>query len=50
VIGGRERVRQGLHRLLDLTRADEVMICAELYGVEERIHSLEILMGVANEL
>jgi luciferase family oxidoreductase group 1 len=50
VIGDRQRVSQGLHRLIDLTRPDEIMICAEMYGIQERIRSLEIIKSVASEL
>lgn len=48
VIGGPEKVRTGLMRALDLTRADELMICSEMYDVKDRLRSLEILAEVSD--
>ena len=43
VIGGPERVKQTLRALVRETRADEVMICSELYALDDRLRSFEIL-------
>ena len=43
VIGGRVRVRELLQKVVELTRADEIMICSEMYDLEDRLKSFEIL-------
>lgn len=47
LIGGPEKIRKGLARLQDQTRADEIMICSEMFDVRDRLRSLEILAEAA---
>lgn len=48
IVGGPERVRTGLQRLLDATKADELMVVCGLYDHEARKRSYEILAEVAH--
>ncbi len=43
VLGGPALVREQIGHLLELTRADEIMFCTELYDLEDRLRSCEIL-------
>ena len=43
VIGGPQRVRDGLDAFLDATGADELMIHTDVYAQEDRLRSYEIL-------
>jgi luciferase family oxidoreductase group 1 len=47
VIGGPEKVRAGLRRIQELTRADEIMICSEMYDLRDRLRSLELIAEAA---
>jgi luciferase family oxidoreductase group 1 len=47
VVGGRERVRDGLQRIVDATRADELIVVSDAYEPADRIRSFEILMEAA---
>lgn len=50
VLGGPSTVQNQLERLLELTRADEIMICSELFDLEDRLHCCEILAGAIKKL
>ncbi len=43
VVGGPDRVREGLRRLVDSTQADELIITSDLYRHEDRLKSFEII-------
>jgi len=43
VIGGPATVQSGLHRLIEQTGADELMIISDVYDLEKRQRSLEII-------
>jgi luciferase family oxidoreductase group 1 len=43
VVGGPERVRDGLQQILDATQADELIIASDAYTREDRLNSYEIL-------
>lgn len=47
VVGGPERVREGLEQLLRATDADELMINADFYSLEDRLRSYEIVAEIA---
>lgn len=47
VIGGLARVREDLRRVRELTGADEIMICSEMFDVKDRLRSFEILAEAA---
>jgi luciferase family oxidoreductase group 1 len=42
VIGGPDTVRQGLHRLAELTQADEFILVSDVFDLDKRLHSLDI--------
>ncbi len=46
VIGGPERVRQGLEKLRELTAADEMMFVSDIFDPELRLRSLSIVAEV----
>jgi luciferase family oxidoreductase group 1 len=50
VVGGPERVRAGLERLIEVTKADELMVVCALYDHEARLRSYEILSEVARSM
>jgi luciferase family oxidoreductase group 1 len=50
IVGGRERIRAGLERLLEVTKADELMVVCALYDPEARKRSYEILAEVARSM
>jgi len=50
IVGGRERIREGLTRLIDVTQADELMVVCALYEHEARKRSYEILAEVARSM
>jgi luciferase family oxidoreductase group 1 len=50
IVGGPERIRQGLTRLLDVTKADELMVVCALYDHQARLRSYEILAEVARTM
>ena len=43
LIGSAERVVEGLRHLVHRTKADELMITAATYDVEDRIRSLSLI-------
>ena len=47
VVGGRERVREGLRQILDATRADELILVSETWERAARLRSYEIIAEVA---
>lgn len=47
VIGGPDKARADFRALLEATHADEVMVCSELYDIQDRLRSLELLAEVA---
>ena len=50
IVGGPERVREGLERLIDVTKADELMVVCALYEHQARLRSYEILAEVARSM
>lgn len=46
VVGGPEKVRQGLQQLIKETGADEIIITSDLYKTEHRLRSYEIIAEV----
>jgi luciferase family oxidoreductase group 1 len=50
IVGGRERIRAGLERLIEVTKADELMVVCALYDPEARKRSYEILAEVARSM
>jgi alkanesulfonate monooxygenase SsuD/methylene tetrahydromethanopterin reductase-like flavin-dependent oxidoreductase (luciferase family) len=50
VVGGPSRVRDGLERLVEVTKADELMVVCGLYDHEARKRSYEILAEVARSM
>ena len=50
IVGGPERIRQGLGRLLEATKADELMVVCALYDHQARLRSYEILAEVARTM
>ncbi|KHD87584.1 MAG: luciferase [Bdellovibrio sp. ArHS] len=49
VIGGPEKVREGLQKLIDQTQADELMIVSDAYEHTDRLHSFEIIKEVSSK-
>jgi luciferase family oxidoreductase group 1 len=47
VIGSAATVKTDLARIKELTKADEIMICSEMFHLEDRLRSLEILASAA---
>ena len=45
---GEVKVKEGIDRLLARTRADELMIVSDMYDVDKRIRSFEIISEVVN--
>jgi luciferase family oxidoreductase group 1 len=50
IVGGPSRVREGLERLVEVTKADELMVVCGLYDHEARKRSYEILAKVARSV
>jgi luciferase family oxidoreductase group 1 len=50
IVGGRERIKAGLERLIEVTKADELMVVCALYHHEARKRSYEILAEVARSM
>ncbi|MCJ8140116.1 LLM class flavin-dependent oxidoreductase [Falsirhodobacter halotolerans] len=48
VVGSAETIRDGLHQLVDVTKADELMIVADIFDFSRRVRSLEITAQAAN--
>ena len=48
-IGSPDTVRSSLGRLLDATEADELMITTQVYDLEPRLRSLELVRGLFDE-
>lgn len=46
IIGGPEKVRTGIQNLLARTEADELMVVSDMYDVDKRIRSFEIIADV----
>jgi len=49
-VGGPQTVREGLERFIERTGADEIMVAAAIYDHAARLHSYELLAGIAKEL
>ena len=47
VVGGPDRVREGLQKIIDATQADELILVSDAYRGEDRLRSFEILSTVA---
>lgn len=50
IVGGPDRIRQGLGRLIEVTKADELMVACALYDHQARLRSYEILANVARSM
>jgi luciferase family oxidoreductase group 1 len=50
VVGAPETVRQGLASFIELTKADEIMVTAQVFDPSARLRSFEILTGVREML
>lgn len=48
LVGSRETIRKGLERVLENTKADELMVVSSVYDVNARIRSLEIISEIVN--
>lgn len=48
VIGGPQRVREGLEHLLEETGVDELILTTDMYSHADRLHSYEIVAAVAD--
>ncbi|MNL88304.1 hypothetical protein D3C87_2179340 [compost metagenome] len=48
IFGGPESVRKGLEKLVQETKADELMIVSDAYEHSDRLRSFEIISKVAN--
>ena len=46
VIGSPETVRSGLQRIIDRTRADELMVVSDIFDPQKRLRSFEIIADV----
>lgn len=49
LIGGADTLAKKMDRLLELTQADELMVCTELFDQRDRLKSCEIMMAVARD-
>lgn len=49
VVGGPEKVKLGLQKLIDETGADELIITSETYDLDKKLESYRIMAEVANE-
>jgi luciferase family oxidoreductase group 1 len=49
VIGGPQTVRTDLARIKALTKADEIMLCSEMFSLDDRLRSLEIFAAAAKD-
>jgi luciferase family oxidoreductase group 1 len=43
VVGGEDRVRDGLQQIVDATQADELIVASDAYAFEDRMRSFEII-------
>ncbi len=50
IVGAPQRIREGLTRLLEVTKADELMVVCALYDHQARLRSYEILAEVARSM
>jgi luciferase family oxidoreductase group 1 len=50
VVGSPETVRAGLESFIELTKADEIMVTAQIFDHRARLRSFEILAGVRDTL
>ena len=46
VIGGPETVRQRLGALIEMTKADELIVATQIFDHAARLHSYEIVAGI----
>jgi luciferase family oxidoreductase group 1 len=49
-VGSPESVRRGLESFIDLTKADEMMVTAQIFDHQARLRSFELLVSVRNAL
>ena len=47
VVGGPERVREGLQQIVDVTQADELIVVSDAYRPEDRLKSFDIIAQAA---
>lgn len=50
IIGSRETVQRGIEKLLERTRADELMVVSDMYDQDKRRRSFEIIAEVMGEV
>ncbi|KCZ49481.1 LLM class flavin-dependent oxidoreductase [Hyphomonas pacifica] len=50
IIGGPDKVRTGIQNLLARTEADELMVVSDMYDVDKRIRSFEIIADVMKSI
>ena len=49
IIGGPQKVRLGIQKLVDETGADELMIMSDTYELQDRLHSFALIAAAAKE-
>jgi alkanesulfonate monooxygenase SsuD/methylene tetrahydromethanopterin reductase-like flavin-dependent oxidoreductase (luciferase family) len=47
VVGGPERVREGLQQIVDATQADELIVSSDAFKREDRLKSYEVIADAA---
>lgn len=50
IVGGPERIREGFSRLIEATKADELMVVCALYDHQARLRSYEILADIGRTM
>jgi alkanesulfonate monooxygenase SsuD/methylene tetrahydromethanopterin reductase-like flavin-dependent oxidoreductase (luciferase family) len=50
VVGSRETVRSGLEAFIDRTKAEELMITAQIYDHQARLRSFEIVAEIRDQM
>jgi luciferase family oxidoreductase group 1 len=50
IVGAPDTVRQWLKSFIDLTKADEIMVTAQIFDHQARLRSLEIVAGVRDHI
>ena len=47
VVGGPQRVREGLQEIVEVTRADELIVVSDAYNFADRLRSYELIAQAA---
>jgi luciferase family oxidoreductase group 1 len=50
MVGSRSTVRAGLEKFIEETAADELMVTAQIYDHQARLHSYQLVAGIRDEL